>query len=105
MPGREMRELINVIERAVIMSDGPELQLDEKLIPSPVDSGREALPEKKTTPPKGLADVQRDHILNTLRETGWRIEGPRGAAQLLGINPSTLRTRMRKLDIRRPGIS
>jgi PAS domain S-box-containing protein len=103
-PGN-VRELINVVERAVIMSDGPDFRLAEQLNVPFTGLTRENESEKRTAPPKGLADVQRDHILHTLRETGWRIEGPRGAAQLLGINPSTLRTRMRKLDIRRPEIS
>jgi transcriptional regulator with GAF, ATPase, and Fis domain len=48
-----------------------------------------------------LEDVERDHILKTLEQTGWRVEGPYGAAKVLGMNASTLRTRMRKLSIRR----
>jgi len=60
---------------------------------------------RKTAPVDGnvkaLADLERDHILQVLRQTGWRIEGKRGAATLLDINPSTLRARMRKFGIRR----
>jgi formate hydrogenlyase transcriptional activator len=101
-PGN-VRELINVIERAVILSHGPELRLAERLSVSPIDSAQENVPKgREAGQPKGLAEAERDHILQTLQRTGWRIEGERGAAQLLGINPSTLRTRMRKLDIRRP---
>ena len=50
---------------------------------------------------KVLADLERDHILKVLQRTGWRIEGKCGAALLLGLNPSTLRARMRKYGIRR----
>jgi transcriptional regulator with GAF, ATPase, and Fis domain len=48
-----------------------------------------------------LTNVERDHILTTLKRSGWRIEGPTGAAHLLGLNPSTLRSRMKKLGIER----
>jgi len=48
---------------------------------------------------KALADLERDHIIQVLLETAWRIEGKSGAAILLGINPSTLRARMRKFGI------
>ncbi len=50
---------------------------------------------------KALVDLERDHILHVLEKTGWRIEGKKGAAALLGLNPSTLRGRMRKDGIRR----
>jgi PAS domain S-box-containing protein len=97
-PGN-VRELINVLERAVIVSTGPELRLAE-----PIAAAREKRPkEPETRVPKDLAGVERDHILKTLEETGWRIEGPEGAARLLAMNPSTLRARIRKLGIKRPG--
>jgi len=101
-PGN-VRELINVIERAVIVSDGPELRLVEKIDVLPIGSG----PEKVTQDTeggdtKGLAEMEREHILSTLQETGWKIEGNNGAAKLLGMNPSTMRARMRKLGIKRP---
>ena len=102
-PGN-VRELINVIERAVIVSAGPELRLAEKIDAPPVSPIREKgymATEAQET--KGLEQVEREHILRTLQETGWKIEGPKGAAQLLGMNPSTMRARMRKLGIRRPG--
>jgi transcriptional regulator with GAF, ATPase, and Fis domain len=50
---------------------------------------------------KAIADLEQDHILQVLQKTGWRIEGKNGAAILLGLNPSTLRARMRKYGIRR----
>jgi len=91
-----VRELENIIERAVILTRGSTLQLDESII--------KAL---KTGAPGTVAAVtldekQRKHILNTLEETNWRIEGKLGAALRLGINASTLRSRIRKLGITRP---
>jgi transcriptional regulator with GAF, ATPase, and Fis domain len=101
-PGN-VRELINVIERAVIVSDGPELRLAEEINVLPIDSAPEKVTQdKEKGETKGLAEVERDHILNTLQETGWKVEGDRGAARLLGMNPSTMRARMRKLGIKRP---
>ncbi|MBN1381710.1 MAG: sigma 54-interacting transcriptional regulator [Deltaproteobacteria bacterium] len=102
-PGN-VRELINVIERAVIVSKGPVLRLADKLsAPAIVSSPREKVLEGKNIPhPNSLLELERDHILRILERTGWRIEGQQGAARILDLNPSTLRTRMRKLDIRRP---
>ena len=48
-----------------------------------------------------MADVERRHILTVLKATKWRISGPKGAAKILGLNPSTLRSRLKKLDIKR----
>jgi formate hydrogenlyase transcriptional activator len=89
-PGN-IRELENVIERAAITS--PEGNLRIELPTGPDLSGNRG---------KTLADFERDHILRVLEETYWKINGPNGAAQYLGLHPETLRTRMRKLDIRRP---
>ena len=102
-PGN-VRELINVIERAVIVSDGPELRLAEQLWAMQADSVREkSVPAPGLRESKALAEAEREHILRTLQETGWRIEGQRGAAGLLEMHPNTLRARMKKLGIRRPG--
>jgi formate hydrogenlyase transcriptional activator len=90
-PGN-IRELANVIERAVILTNGTVLQTIDTF---------ERPEESSATTPQTLEDVERDHILKTLKNTGWRIEGPYGAAKVLGINASTLRTRMRKLGIQR----
>jgi PAS domain S-box-containing protein len=94
-PGN-VRELENVIQRAVITSPGQTLRLAARLGPSLVsaDSGN----GYRGT----LGDVERAYILGVLKLTNWRIEGDRGAAELLGIHPNTLRFRMRKLDIKRP---
>lgn len=90
-PGN-IRELANVIERAVIHTQGPVLQSVDRF---------EQIPEETTSSPKSLEDVEREYIIRTLENTGWRIEGPFGAAKILGLNPSTLRTRMLKLGIQR----
>lgn len=90
-PGN-VRELANVIERAVIHTPGSVLQI--------VDHFEQLAPD--TLPPtQTLEEVERDYIIRTLENTGWRIEGPFGAAKILGLNPSTLRTRMAKLGIQR----
>jgi PAS domain S-box-containing protein len=96
-PGN-VRELENVIERAIIMSRGPVLQLAEQL----KDSAKNMTAVLETGP-SGLADVEREHIRKTLEALKWKIEGPRGAAHALGMKPSTLRDRMQKLNILRPG--
>ena len=89
-PGN-IRELANVIERATINSRGPVLYVAEEFDATRVDNPPPVL--------KSLEAVERDHILSALEETSWRIEGNQGAARILGINPSTLRTRMMKLGI------
>jgi formate hydrogenlyase transcriptional activator len=92
-PGN-VRELENVIERAVITSEGETLQVPPLTVrPSKGPSG---------SPLKALAEVERDHILTVLEKTLWRIEGPAGAAKILGLHPDTLRYRMKKLEIHRP---
>jgi PAS domain S-box-containing protein len=91
-PGN-VRELESVIERAVIISQGPALQVLDRF-----DTF------KKTEAPseggiKALVELEHDHVLQVLQKTGWRIEGKNGAAVLLGLNASTLRARMRKYGI------
>ena len=92
-PGN-VRELENVIERAIITSHGSELQVLDRF-----DTFRDPVEPHET---HALADRERDHILKVLQETGWRIEGKKGAAIILGLNPSTLRARMRKYNLQRP---
>ncbi|MRR58127.1 MAG: PAS domain S-box protein [Deltaproteobacteria bacterium] len=93
-PGN-VRELESIIERAVITSQGTVLQVLDRF---------DTLPQKgehSTQDVKALAELERDHIIQVLQKTGWRIEGESGAALLLGLNPSTLRARIRKFGIRR----
>lgn len=103
-PGN-VRELINVIERAVIVSNGPELQLVEMLCPtaSMIESPQVETPADGLPLAKPLAEIEHEHILTILHQTGWRIEGPKGAARLLHLHPNTLRARMKKHGIKRPG--
>jgi len=94
-PGN-IRELQNLIERAVIRSAGDELRL-------PLEDLDEDAEIADGTAAGTLEEAQRLHILETLKKTGWVLSGPRGAATRLGINRSTLQFRMKKLGImRRP---
>lgn len=92
-PGN-VRELENVIERAVITSQGSSLQVLDRFDTFRKPAGDSDIQE--------LADLEHDYILQALQATGWRIEGDKGAAIRLGLNPSTLRARMRKFGLRRP---
>ena len=99
-PGN-IRELQNSIERAVILCDGPELELPISLrasqsIPAPAPASRSA---------SALRDVERAHILSVLDSTNWVVAGPEGAAVRLGLKRSTLNFRMKKLGIVRPSPS
>lgn len=93
-PGN-VRELQNVIERAVILSRSSIVEIaDQFLTPS-----KTMLP---TSPSANLQELEREHTQRVLQQTHWTIYGSYGAAALLGLNPSTLRSRMKKLGIRRP---
>lgn len=104
-PGN-VRELENLIERAVILSPGPELQ-----VALPELSSHAAVTAAETADQNlnlehagnmNLEDAERAHILRVLHDTNWIIDGPRGAALKLGLNRSTLRSKMTKLGINRP---
>jgi formate hydrogenlyase transcriptional activator len=95
-PGN-IRELENVIQQAVILSRNGVLDLSDF---AGVAIHRDMQPVSQE--PLALTDVQRAHIQRVLQSTHWRIEGASGAARILGLCPSTLRTRMRKLGIHRP---
>jgi transcriptional regulator with GAF, ATPase, and Fis domain len=117
-PGN-VRELENVLERAVILAAGPTLEVAPDLLPAPAKPAPEeraqaeiaggvpalaAAPQAPGQPLRRLEAVERDHIVAVLRQTNWVITGPRGAATVLGLNPSTLRSRIKKLGISRsPG--
>ncbi|MEO5956285.1 MAG: sigma 54-interacting transcriptional regulator [Nitrospiraceae bacterium] len=93
-PGN-VRELQNVIERTVILARSSTVEIDEQFLtpPSP-------LAEAEAT--DNLQELERQHILQMLERTQWRIYGPNGAAAQLGLNPSTLRSRLKRLDLKRP---
>ncbi len=94
-PGN-IRELQNLIERAVIMSPGQELQLPIK------DLSVRATAAQYVGKHVTLEQAERAHILETLKESNWVLSGPKGAARRLGLNRSTLQFRMKKLGIIRP---
>jgi formate hydrogenlyase transcriptional activator len=113
-PGN-VRELENLIERAVLLSPGKELRVplselkdgsgsaatgSSADVSSPFTSLNS--PASLTSSISTLEEAERQHILRALKQTQWRIAGPKGAANLLGLKRTTLQARMRKLGIRRP---
>ena len=91
-PGN-IRELENVIERALVLSQGPQLELGEWLPKPGVSSTGARIPT--------LEELESEQIVKTLEMTGWRVSGEKGAAKLLGMKPTTLEARMKKLGIKR----
>ena len=91
-PGN-IRELENVLERAVINSSGPKLRLVDELKKPNMDA---------TKPEQTLENVERDYIKRVLEQVRWKVSGKNSAAEILGLDRSTLRARMRKLNIRKP---
>ena len=104
-PGN-VRELENVIERAVILCPGQDLLLGPETLPASsvnVIGGKTVPPDLPDSPVPALTleQAERQHIITMLKTTQWRIDGLQGAAQLLGLPASTLRSRMKKLGIQR----
>jgi formate hydrogenlyase transcriptional activator len=93
-PGN-IRELQNLIERAVILSSGPVLRV-------PLQDLVARAPGSEKSQPQTLEEAERAHILSALKDTKWVISGPQGAAARLGMNRSTVQFRMKKLGIVRP---
>jgi len=116
-PGN-IRELQNVIERAAVLSTGPLLTVEKGALPGATSAMAQGLgwtPERAmidaaeplsrpvgVTSGKALEEVERQHIVAVLQQANWRIEGANGAAKILNLQPSTLRSRMQKLGIVRP---
>jgi formate hydrogenlyase transcriptional activator len=123
-----IRELQNIIERGVVISQGSILNLDKGTLPVATPGNVPAQPTKvaatvyastsvpaipASTPAAQpasrqlsgtLNEVERQHILSVLEQVGWLIEGERGAAKILNLHPNTLRSRMKKLGLQRPAI-
>jgi len=114
-PGN-VRELQNVIERGVILSSAaPPHMLDlggwlpTTTVPSSSEpaqgqreTGESSVPADSTASTQTLEDLERQHIVEVLESTGWRVSGERGAARILGLKPTTLEARMKRLGIARP---
>jgi len=88
-PGN-VRELRNVVERGMILSTGPVLNIE---IPN--------TPKQPVEQRISLEEIERKHIITVLNTTGWKVSGKNGAAEILGLNPKTLESRMKKLGIHR----
>jgi formate hydrogenlyase transcriptional activator len=113
-PGN-VRELQNVVERAVILSSGPLVSVEAlpeleaaappgKGAPDPGHAVPRGEPHRALVRlPRAIDEVERDHVARTLAATDWIIEGERGAARRLGLHPNTLRSRLKRWGLRRPG--
>ena len=104
-PGN-IRELRNVIERAIIISRGGALDFDLPVTNSPAPAPRFKPQETDVTEPEILTEPEmqqreRDNLLAALRKTNWRIKGADGAAELLGVKPTTLKARIKKMGLKR----
>jgi PAS domain S-box-containing protein len=95
-PGN-IRELENLIERALILSPGSTLEYGDWV---PVEKGGVKESNGKLAPQK-MEDVEKEHIIETLKKVNWKVSGEKGAAKILGLNPTTLEARMKKLGIKR----
>ncbi len=99
-PGN-VRELVNALERATILTEGTVLEMGNgrtRALPAPVEAAPVAGPAKPESI-LTLREMERAHITRALEATDGKIHGPGGAAELLDINPSTLRSRMKKLEV------
>lgn len=92
-PGN-IRELENTIERAVIISNGSKLELKDRFLAGNdnADSGKFL----------SLRETEKEYLLKVLEHTNWRVSGPKGAASILNMKPTTLESRLKKLGITKP---
>jgi len=95
-PGN-IRELENVIERAIILADGPHVEVEPEMLPGAATIAYSG----SSTSGGSLEAMERQHILSVLKQTDWVIEGSQGAAKILDLHPNTLRSRLKKLGISR----
>jgi len=104
-PGN-VRELKNVVERAVILSPGNVLRLDLSMpniaVSQVVAVPPESAPQGDILTEKEMREYQKQNLVAALEQTNWRVSGPEGAAELLGVRPTTLADRIRTFGIRRP---
>jgi transcriptional regulator with GAF, ATPase, and Fis domain len=89
-PGN-VRELRNVIERSMILTKGTSLHVE-------IPQAAESAPRQSM----GLEEFEKNHIIDILSTTGWKVRGKNGAAEILRLKPSTLESKMQKLGIKRP---
>ena len=94
-PGN-IRELENVIERAIILSDEAIIEISPEMLPGSIGPADVQAGSKRVDT---LESVEREHIRSVLVQANWAIEGSNGAARALDLHPSTLRYRMKKLGI------
>ncbi|CAN5237877.1 hypothetical protein BH10PLA2_BH10PLA2_03190 [soil metagenome] len=95
-PGN-IRELENVLERAIILAAGPTLEIGADVLTAEPDNAAPVATELSLT----LEEVERAHLATVLHQTNWVIEGERGAAKILGMHPNTLRSRLKKIGLAR----
>ncbi|CAN5199723.1 hypothetical protein BH09BAC6_BH09BAC6_00030 [soil metagenome] len=95
-PGN-IRELENIIERALILSSGDTLEYGSWVPVAKTAAGD----ENGKTALLQMNEVEREHIINILNKTNWKVSGEKGAAKILGLNPNTLESKMKKLEIKR----
>ena len=103
-PGN-IRELENVLARAVVLSDTPVLNMEALALPIESRHQESAPVQEQAEESPTMESAERRHIVTVLTSTRWVVEGPRGAAKQLGLHANTLRSRMKKLGIRRPAES
>jgi formate hydrogenlyase transcriptional activator len=107
-PGN-IRELENVLERAIILANNPALSIDPEVFAGAArDSTDSHLPPaaadgKQAASLESLETLERNHIVAALKQTAGVIDGPKGAARILNLHPNTLRSRMKKLGIQKSG--